>query len=580
MSPLHFNSDASSTVFDSRPRVWPAVVIALVHVAAMALFARFGTTNIHNSIALGVVPSVALIVLSIWWFAWSGVSLRDRLLGCAFLIVAVGIVVFSQATVAMGGMLLARALPIITNGFVLMLVVTGPFRWQIRRWLLVVFLLLCSAVVAMMRVDSIGGDLYPILTWKWDPTVSQRSEKLGLLEIQQIARLPDMVSKEDWPAFRGANRDGRVEGIRFRLEEVLPLREIWRRKIGSAWSSVIVIGDYLFTQEQRGQNELVCCYHADTGEPVWQNAHVAKFEDAMGTGPRATPAYADGRVFAIGGTGIFTCLDAQTGSTLWQRDLVQDGGGRIPEFGFSSSPLVLGEVVYAFTWGSEGKSLIAYHVDTGQPVWMAGTKTASYASPHLSVIHGEPQLLMVSNFGIQAFSPTSGHVLWEHPWGIKTNPRCTQPFTTDEEYVVFGATGTSGTKSLQIVKNDSSWHLNERWSTRQFRPYFNDGVLHQGYLYGFDGDRLACLDLKTGKRVWSGERYNGQVVLLTDLDLLLVIAESGDVVFVQATPAAFHEVGRFKALTGKTWNHPAISRGKLYLRNAEEAACFLLSRIP
>ena len=137
-----------------------------------------------------------------------------------------------------------------------------------------------------------------------------------------------------------------------------------------------------------------------------------------------------------------------------------------------------------------------------------------------------------------------------------------------------------GTRLLRIGKQEAAWSVKEEWTTRKFRPYFNDFVFHKGHCYGFDGDRLVCFEAATGKPQWEGKRYGGQVLLLPDMDMLLVLSEAGNVILVPAAPESFTEHASFKALNGKTWNHPVVAHGKLFVRNAEEAACFALEAAP
>jgi len=129
---------------------------------------------------------------------------------------------------------------------------------------------------------------------------------------------------------------------------------------------------------------------------------------------------------------------------------------------------------------------------------------------------------------------------------------------------------------FQIQKKDTAWTVEEKWTSRKYRPYFNDSVFYKGHAYGFDGDRLACMDTDTGDMCWQGKRHGGQVLLLPDMEMLLVVSEKGEAILVPATPTECKEIARFKALNGKTWNHPTIAHGKLFVRNAEEAACFAL----
>jgi len=296
----------------------------------------------------------------------------------------------------------------------------------------------------------------------------------------------------------------------------------------------------------------------------------------MGIGPRATPAFSKGRLYTQGVTGLVQCLDAATGETVWKRDLKEDANRGVPGFGFSSSPLVIDMFVVVFSSGRENKSVIAYNRDTGDIVWSSGRNVDGHSSPHFDIVAGAPQILMVNNYGMQSFNIADGTVLWEHNWDIKTNPRCVQPVVWKNEYVLFGGTGTSGSRLLHITQKNNNWNVEEMWTTRRFGPYFNNGILHGDHYYGYDDKRLGCIALETGDRCWVGERYGGQLLFAADMTMLIILSEDGHVILVRATPERFEEVARFKALTGKTWNHPIIHRGRLYVRNAQEAACFEL----
>jgi outer membrane protein assembly factor BamB len=559
-----------------RLRIWPALIIALAQVIAVVLFTKFGRTNIHNGIALGGIPLVAAILMLVWWIAASRVPWRSRIAGFVLFFVAIAAVLFSQRSVSMGGMLLAVALPYLLYSTVITLVVTIPFAWRTRKWLLAIVLFLCAGVFCAQRVDEIGGDLYPVVSWRWQMTSAQRSENIGAPTIQQTAELPDAITPEDWCDFLGQGRKNTVTNLTFSTDWTTPPREVWRQPIGPGWSSFIGVGDYLFTQEQRGDAELVTCYRADTGASVWQQGETVLFDDAMGLGPRATPVFHEGHLYTQGATGLLQCLDAATGDILWKRQLTEDGDTGIPAFAFASSPLVVDELVVAFTAGSEGKSVIAYHRETGEIAWSTGPKDDGYASPQLSTVVDTPQILIASNFGIQGIAAENGAVLWKHAWDIERNPRCVQPAVWKGEYVLFGGTGTSGSRLLHVTRTDDSWNVEEAWSQKKFGPYFNNGILYKDHYYGYDDVRLGCLVMETGERAWTGERFGGQLLFVKDMEMLLVLSERGDLALVRAVPDRFEEVAQFKALNGKTWNHPIIHHGKLYVRNSEEAACFEL----
>lgn len=560
-------------------RVWLACSIAFLNLIAGYAFSRWGKTDVQNAMAVGVVPAIYLLLMMVWWWLFSRVRLRDRVVGYIVLLLSLMTPVLLQRSFGMGAMLLTKTVPATLNGLVVVLLLACLLRWSTRRWMLVIYLLGCTFFFCLYRVDTISGNFAPELHWRWSPTMAQHAGSLPLLRRQRTALVPSSVTVGDWPSFRGSSRDGCVSGVRFSTDWKIPPRQLWHIAIGPAWSSFILVENYLFTQEQRGTQEMVTCYQADTGETVWQNAVETQFDDAMGIGPRATPSFAGGYLYAQGVTGILQCLEASTGKRLWMRNLLEDAETAIPDFGFASSPLVVEDRLYIFTGGSTGKSLIAYDRYTGDILWTNGPDTTGYSSPHYARIQGSPQVLMVSNYGIQSFNIADGTLLWEDKWLINGYARCIQPVILDEAHVLLGATVNSGTRRLHVLKENGTWRSEEEWTSRQFRPHFNDGVLHKGYYYGFDGKRIVCLDIETGKRKWAGDRYGGQMLLLVDMDMLLIVSEAGSVVLVAATPNNFQKVSQFHALDGKTWNHPLVAPGRLYIRNAQEAACFELTKM-
>jgi outer membrane protein assembly factor BamB len=578
-APVDSGSKRAGRNIAVRVRIWPAILIALAHLAATFGFLRFGSTSLHSVLGVGVAPALATLLLLLWWLTASRVPWRDRLIGLALFIAAIPWIVFTQKS--NGEMLLMLALPVMTTGLVGLLAMTCWLRWPTQRWVLVLFMVGCAGGFTALRVDSVTGDFTPLVAWRWSPTTEGRAIDLAPSGVQGTALLPAQPGPGDWPGFRGPERDSHVTGVKFPTDWATPPRELWRRPVGVGWSSFTAIGDYVFTQEQRGGAGLVTCYRADTGEEIWTNQNEPAFEDSMGSGPRATPTFDNGRLYTQGATGLLQCLDAATGKTLWQRDLVAEEGAKRPTWGFSSSPLVVDGRVVAFAGEGKDKGVVAYDCVSGELAWRTGNSTSGYSSPHFARIEGVAQVLMSSDFGIQAFVPETGELLWEHAWKIKNTPRVAQPLITDNNAILLGTTmidaSGGGTRRIRVGKKDSGWNVTEDWTVKKFRPYFNDFVCHRGYCYGFDGNRLACIDAATGAPGWQGKRFGGQVLLLTDMDLLLVLSEKGDVILVRAAPENYEELGQFKALTGKTWNHPVVAHGRLFVRNAEEAACFDLS---
>jgi outer membrane protein assembly factor BamB len=323
---------------------------------------------------------------------------------------------------------------------------------------------------------------------------------------------------------------------------------------------------------------VVSCYRLSTGEPVWRHRDAIRFWEAEGgAGPRATPTVDNGRVFAMGATGIVNALDANTGALIWSRNAPTDTEHAVPDWGIASSPIVFDGLVIV---GVSGR-LAAYDAATGAPRWLAPAGGGGYSSPHLVTLHGVPQVLMIRGARTISVAPADGTVLWEFSTG-KPSVAIVQPALTAEGDVLISDGDTmvgNGIRRIAVSRTGSGWTAEERWNSRGLKPAFNDYVVHKGHAYGFDPTILSAIDLSDGSRKWKGGRYgNGQLLLLADQDLLLVVSEEGELALVSATPDEFRELARIPVFDGKTWNHPVVVGDILLMRNGEEMAAFRLPR--
>jgi outer membrane protein assembly factor BamB len=354
-----------------------------------------------------------------------------------------------------------------------------------------------------------------------------------------------------------------------------PPVEMWRRPIGPGWSSFAVQGDVFYTQEQRGEEEIIAAYRVSTGEPVWKHRDRVRFwESNGGAGPRATPTLHNGRVYAFGATGILNVLDARTGARLWSRNVADDAGKKVPMWGFASSPLAVRDMVVVAAAGK----LAAYDLATGKPRWYGPNGGGGYSSPQKAAIGGVEQIVLLGGNGAAGVDPADGKSLWTYAW--EGTPIVQPAITPEGDLLVTSgdAMGGMGMRRIAVAQRAGSWVVEERWTSNGLKPYFNDFVIHKGYAFGFDGRILSCIDVADGTRKWKGGRFGqGQLVLLPDQDLLFVISEEGELALVGATPDKFTEVARFKAIEGKTWNHPVLIGDVLLVRNDQEMAAFRLT---
>jgi len=556
-------------------RLWPGVVAVVVQWATWYLVPILvPTTAAGYAAALGGVGGGLIVVL--WWLFFSRAAWSERLGAIGLMVVGLAvtsrIVDESVATAGMGMLLYIAAIPILSLALVAWAVATRNLSDGVRRVTMVATLLAACGGWALVRTEGVSAT-GSHFAWRWSQTAEERL--LAEAGADPTAGAGSSRAAEvdaDWPGFRGSLRDGVVHGPRIETDwAASPPVEVWRRPVGPGWSSFAVQGDRLFTQEQRGDDEVVVSYDRASGAPVWIHRDAARFwESNGGAGPRGTPTLRGGRVYTFGATGILNVLEAGDGARVWSRDVAADTGVEIPYWGFSSSPVVVEDVVIV---AAEGK-LAAYDLASGDSRWFGPEGGGGHSSPHLLTLDGTTQVLLLSGTGAVSMSP-DGRLLWEHEWS--GYPVVQPAIIGGGDILINGGEGV-GVRRLAVEQGAGGWTTEERWTSTRLKPYFNDFVIHKGHAIGFDGSILACIDLENGERKWKGGRYGqGQLILLADQDLLLVISEKGELALVSANSESFTEHARFPAIEGKTWNHPVLVDDLLLVRNAEEMAAFRLA---
>jgi outer membrane protein assembly factor BamB len=384
-----------------------------------------------------------------------------------------------------------------------------------------------------------------------------------------------------WTGFRGPNRDGRyLQQPVLRAWPAEGLRPMWKQPIGGGYASFVAAEGRAFTIEQRGRNEVVAAYEIETGREIWTHGWPALFEETMGgDGPRATPTWSDGVLYALGALGELRALDARTGRQLWRVNILDDNRARNLDWGMAASPLVVGDTVIVLPGGPDGRSIVAYHRRTGARVWSSEDDQQAYAAPMLARLGGREQLLVFSAHQVMGLTPDRGVRLWSHPWSTQAGINVSQPLIVAENRVFVSSGYGVGAAVLELVPRgvgNGDYDVREVWRNNRMKNKFTSSVLHEGFIYGLDEAILACVDAATGQLQWKGGRYGyGQIVLAGDR--IIVQTEEGDLALVAASPARHEELGRFAALSGRSWNHPALDRGRLLVRNLREMAAFDLS---
>ncbi len=605
----------------TRIRLWPGVVALVLQWLGFFVL----PVLMPDAILYGIMgAAVCALVILVWWLFFSRAPQAERWGTVALILLAAfatsRLIDKSIAGAMMGFMFPMFSVPVMSLALVLGVVLGHRLADGPRRATIAATILLACGFMVALRTEGITGAGRAQLAWRWtksheEKLVAQAGGKLSELPPQPAAQptaIPEapapaktpaepavahktkerpaaatstpvtvetpaaVETASNWPGFRGPGRDSIVAGTRIKTDwSASPPVELWRRQIGPGWSSFAVSGDRIYTQEQRGEDEFVTCYNATTGNPVWAHRDAARFwESNAGAGPRATPTLHGGRVYTFGATGIVNALDGGNGAVLWSRNAASDAGVKTPGWGFASSPLVLGDLVIV---AASGK-LVAYDLATGAPRWFGPDGGDSYSSPQLVNIDGVTQIVLMSAAGATSVAPSDGKLLWKYSWPSDT--RIMQPALTPDGNLLItkgDAMGGDGVRRIAVSHGPAGWTTEERWTSAGLRPSFNDSVVHNGYVYGFSAGILACIDLKDGTRKWKGGRYGqGQIVLLSDQDLLLVLSEEGEIALVKAAPDQFTEVAHIPALEGKTWNHPVVTGDRLLVRNGAEMVAFRL----
>ena len=558
--------------------MWPGVAAVAVQWLCWAVLPLAVPGLVTGLIAVAGVLGGGLVV-AVWWAFLSRAPRSERLgfigLAAVALFVTSRLVDESIASGMMGLLLPLYAIPVASLGIVASATGTRRLATQTRRAVMAAAILLSCGVWTLLRSEGITGAGDAEFRWRWTKTTEQRFLEATVDEPDSsLATQPATSARGDWSGFRGRHRDSAVQGVRIETNwNASPPTMLWRRPVGPGTSSFAVGNSLLYTQEQVGDDEAVTCYALDTGDLVWMHRDKARFWDShVGPGPRATPTLSENQVYALGATGILNALDAADGTVLWSRNAATDTGATVPDWGFAGSPLPVGDLVVVAVSGT----LAAYDRATGEPSWLGPPGSGSYSSPHPLAIDGEPQVLLMSSSGLTSVAPRDGRVLWEHTW--PGGDRIVQPAVVREGGLLVADGSGFSLRRIAVTREASEWSVAERWESTRLKPYFNDFVVHERHAYGFDGSILACIDLEDGGRKWKGGRYgHGQLLLLADQDLLLILSERGELVTVAATPDRFEEISRYPGIEGKTWNHPALAGDILLARNSEEAAAFRLA---
>ena len=472
--------------------------------------------------------------------------------------------------------------------------------WWARLAAAVVVAVLGWSAGRFVEMRGFSGDLVPQVAWRGagepapplETGAAATAEAVGLGSTESVGSEGEITPGEaatapasaagasagpSFPQFLGPNRDATLTGVHLaRGWDAHPPAEVWRRPMGTGWAGFAVADGLAVTQEQRDGRGIVVAYDLETGVLRWSHPGGVGFRSTLaGDGPRATPTLHEGRVYASGVAGWLRALDLATGRLLFERDVLGENNGSAPQHGIASSPLVTDGMVVVVAGGPHGRSLVAYDALTGEPRWSGGDAGAGYSSPLVATLAGVRQIVVFNLAGLVGHDVGTGEVLWTDPWPDRPE-KVAQPVVLGDDRVFASMGYGIGGRLVQVVRGeDGGLEANVLWATPRLKAKFTQVVEHGGFLYGLDEGVLVCLDPADGERRWKKGRYGHGQVLLVD-DLLLLVAENGELVLIDPSPEGLTEIARHSAVSGKTWATPALAGDLLIVRSEAEAACFRL----
>ena len=381
----------------------------------------------------------------------------------------------------------------------------------------------------------------------------------------------DNHSTAEWAQWRGPNRDGISSETGF-LKNWSPEgpKVLWHIPLGDGYSGISIAQGKVYTMAADGNDEYVICLDASSGEEVWRFRSGTKFTEQRGDGPRSMPTVHGDSVFALGAEGKLYALDAHDGGQLWAHNFVEEFDSTIPTWGFSSSPLIEGNLVLVEAGGKDGKSIVAFDKKSGDVVWTTHTDEVGYSSPISIDFGGVRQIIFLTSKTLLSVAPEDGQIYWKYAWPEGIN--IATPIFIPNDKIFISASYDKGAVLLKMRTDEDGIGIEEVWKNRVMKNHFNSSVLQGDYLYGFDNAILTCIEVNTGEEQWEHRGFGKGSLLLAD-GYLIILGEGGKLALVEANPIKYNEQALFQLFDDKCWTVPTLAGGKLYLRTQKEMVC-------
>ena len=368
-----------------------------------------------------------------------------------------------------------------------------------------------------------------------------------------------MAKALDWYQWRGPNRDGisTEKGWSYNWGKEGP-KILWKTSVGVGYSSVSVSDGKVYAMGNSNAKDTVYCFDTETGKVIWKYSYPCEARGGDYPGTASTPTIDGKMIYTLSRDGDLYCFDSNTGKVIWTKSVKKDYGSKSPDWEFTSSPLVIGNMLIVNT-----DMTIAINKTNGNVIWKTKSYGGGYSSP-IAFDFGKSKFLAIFNtLGLVILKPDNGQEVTYAEWKTSYDVNATTPIISDDKIFISSGYNVGG----GVFQFDGS-KLVSVWKNKNMRNHFNSSVLWQGYLYGFDEEQLRCVDFQNGSVRWTQKGLGKGSLMIAD-GKLIIMSDNGDLVIAEATPAGFKELSRAKVLDGLCWTVPVLSGGKIYCRNHE-----------
>lgn len=376
---------------------------------------------------------------------------------------------------------------------------------------------------------------------------------------------------QDWPQWRGINRDSKVTGFNSPTAWPAELKQDWKVTVGFGDATPVLAGNKIYLNTRQGDQEVILCLDAATGKELWKNAYAAMAvtgpSASQHPGPRGTPAFSNGKVVTFGASGILSCLDGSNGKLLWRKD---NPSNAYPAFFTGTSPLITDGMCIVHIGKKDDGQVIAYDLTSGNEKWKWSGEGPSYSSPSVMTLEGKKLLIVITEKNIMALSLADGKSLWQIATPVQQRfYNCVSPYI-DGQIIYFTGQGT-GMKAIKVEKSANEFITKELWNNADVSAKWNTPILKDGFLYGFtDQKRIYCLNATSGQTAWIDNAVTSDFSTIVDCGSVIVgLTSTDNVIVMKPDGKEYSEVAKYKVADTPIYAYPVISDNRIYIKDAE-----------